>query len=270
MSGAAAQQPVVLTIAGSDSGGGAGIQADLHTFARLGVFGTTAITCITAQNPGAVAGIEPVTPDMVALQIRTVCAAFRPAAAKTGMLYSAAIVRAVARAVADHALRPLVVDPVMIAGSGARLLQEDAIEALCAELLPLADVVTPNLPEAARLAGRAIAGVADAEAAARAIGGRFGCACVVKGGHREGDEMCDVLFHAGRLSHARIPRVRGATTHGTGCTFSAALAALLARGRPLEDAAREAQRFVGEKLAVASRGGHGSVGSLPRGGEGSA
>jgi hydroxymethylpyrimidine/phosphomethylpyrimidine kinase len=237
--------PVALTIAGSDSGGGAGIQADLKTFQSLGVFGTSAITCLTAQNPDEVAGIAAIAPRMAALQIRTVCKAFDVAAAKTGMLYSAPIIRAVAVAVREAGLRRLVVDPVMVATSGARLLRPDAVAALCERLLPLATVVTPNLPEAEVLTGRPVRGVARMEEAARTILRRFGCACVVKGGHAAGGKMApDVLCTARGVTHFVLPRVEGAATHGTGCTFSAAIAALLARGADLEEAVRGAKDFV--------------------------
>lgn len=236
--------PVALTIAGSDSGGGAGIQADLKTFSALGVFGTTAITCVTAQNPDGVTGVEAVTPGLVEAQIRAVCAGFPVAAAKTGMLFSADIVRAVARAVGRENLRDLVADPVMVAASGARLLQDDALAALCDELLPRARVITPNLHEAAILLGRMPAGPDDLADAARALEVRFGAACLVKGGHLEGPEIVDVLCEGGRVRVFRHARIEEAHTHGAGCTLSAAIAAGLARGRSLEDAVGVAQAFV--------------------------
>jgi len=169
------QFPVALTIAGSDSGGGAGIQADLKTFASLGVHGATVLTCVTAQNPRAVLGIEPCSPDMVRRQLEAVFEGFNPATAKTGMLYSTEIIRVVARFMGQHRL-PLVVDPVMISTSGVRLLKATAIRALLNDLLPLARLVTPNVPEAEILAGRRIRSVENLRAAAREIHGRFGCA----------------------------------------------------------------------------------------------
>ncbi|MDD5677370.1 MAG: bifunctional hydroxymethylpyrimidine kinase/phosphomethylpyrimidine kinase [Kiritimatiellae bacterium] len=235
--------PVVMTIAGSDSGGGAGNQADLKTFTALGAFGTSAITCLTAQNPAEVRGIQAVTPAMVTLQMETICAFFRLAAAKTGMLYSAAIITAVARTIKRRPVPWLVVDPVMIATSGARLLRQDAISALCNRLLPLADVVTPNLPEAEALCGHTIGTLRDMESAAREIGVRYRAACVVKGGHRPGQTATDVLYHSGRIYSFRSTRLRIAT-HGTGCMFSAALTALLARGYALPAAVREAKHYV--------------------------
>jgi hydroxymethylpyrimidine/phosphomethylpyrimidine kinase len=275
--------PVVLTIAGSDSGGGAGVQADLKTFAALRVFGTTAITCITAQNPRGVQGIEPISPKMVASQIEAVSEYFHVAAAKTGMLYSAAIIRAVARSVRKRGIKMLVVDPVMVATSGARLLKRDAVGALCSELLPLATVITPNLQEAEILWGRAIRSVADMNTAARSIGERFGTACVVKGGHLKPDvrgqksevrnrlselrsqrseinrqsaidsqhSVVDVLYDGRRLKAFSSPRVTGIKTHGTGCMFSAALTAFLARGEDLSGAVGRAKRFVRSLLNCA-------------------
>jgi hydroxymethylpyrimidine/phosphomethylpyrimidine kinase len=244
--------PAVLTIAGSDSGGGAGIQADLKTFDALGVFGTSAITCLTAQNPDGVSGVQPTEPDMVTRQIEAVCNGFPVAAAKTGMLYSAGIVAAVAAALEGAGIAPLVVDPVMVATSGARLLQEDAVTALTDTLLPLATVVTPNVPEAEILGGRAIGDVDGLKDAARRIAERFGIACVVKGGHLAGQEIVDVLWAAGKLTVLSSPRVAARETHGTGCTFAAALAAYLARGRTLRDAFQGAAAFVAGALANAS------------------
>lgn len=243
--------PAALTIAGSDSGGGAGIQADIKTFQRLQVFGTSAITCLTAQNPDIVRGISPVTPGMVGLQITTVCEAFRVAAAKTGMLFSASIIRVVAKTLTAVAVPALVVDPVMVATSGARLLREDAVNALCSRLLPLATVITPNVPEAETLCGFRITSVDGLKRAAREIGARFGTACVVKGGHLPGNRVFDALFDASQSSRGgsekvySARRVSNAGTHGTGCVFSAALTAYLARGETLAESVRRAKRFVG-------------------------
>jgi len=235
--------PVVMTIAGSDSGGGAGIQADLKAFAALGAFGTSAITCLTAQNPSEVRGILAVTPAMVTLQVETICAFFRLAAAKTGMLYSAAIIEAVARTIKRRRIPWLIVDPVMIATSGVRLLRRDAVSALCNLLLPLADVITPNLPEAEVLCGHVISALRDMESAAREIGARYRAACVIKGGHLPGQTVTDVLYHSGRIVRFRSARLQVAT-HGTGCMFSAALTALLARGVDLPAAIRGAKHYV--------------------------
>jgi hydroxymethylpyrimidine kinase/phosphomethylpyrimidine kinase len=243
-------QPVVLTIAGSDSGGGAGIQADLKTFEALGVFGTSAVTCLTAQNPDGVRGVQAATPAMVESQIRAVCDGFPVRAAKTGMLYDARIVRAVARAVRAARIPNLVVDPVMVATSGARLLKDDAVDALKHALLPLATLVTPNLDEAAVLTGRSVRTRREMERAARTLGDAYGTAVVVKGGHlRRG--LVNVLYGNGRLTQFSLERVRAAETHGTGCTFSAAVAARLALGDVMESAVRAAGSFVAAALAGA-------------------
>jgi hydroxymethylpyrimidine/phosphomethylpyrimidine kinase len=241
--------PAVLTIAGSDSGGGAGIQADLKTFRALGVFGVSAITCITAQNPDTVAGVEPVSPLMVALQIGAVCDGFPVAAVKTGMLYSREIVEAVAAELTARGLKRIVVDPVMVSTSGAKLLCDDAVAALTGALFPLATAITPNLPEAEALLGRRIADPHAMREAARELARRFGTAVVLKGGHLDGDRIVDMLCDGESVLECEVARVAAAETHGTGCTFSAALAALLARGQPLAEAVRQAQTLVVKGLA---------------------
>lgn len=246
--------PVVMTIAGSDSGGGAGIQADLKVFYALKVFGTSAITCITAQNPRKVAGIAAIDPAMVALQIRTVCAAFPIRAVKTGMLYSPDIIREVARSISRHRIRNVVVDPVMIATSGGSLFQRKALKALCSNLLPVATVMTPNIQEAETLSGLKIRTLLEMRSVARMLSRKFGAACVVKGGHirsepgRDRDKVVDVLCVKGRLYEFRSRRVPAKSTHGTGCRFSAALTAYLARGASLVSAVSSAQRFVAASL----------------------
>lgn len=237
-------RPVALTIAGSDSGGGAGIQADLKTFSALSCFGTSAITCVTAQNPGGVSAIQAVDPETVVQQIRMVCESFPVAAAKTGMLYSSEIIRAVAAADVRQGIPVLVVDPVMVASSGARLLKADAIDALCRDLLPQARVITPNLHEAEILCGRPITTVDELRGAARAIGERFDVACVAKGGHLGGDDVVDVLFDEGEEFIFRSPRIPVVESHGCGCAFSAALTAWLARGELLSESVGKAKDFV--------------------------
>jgi hydroxymethylpyrimidine/phosphomethylpyrimidine kinase len=245
----ASSTAVALTVAGSDSGGGAGIQADLKTFRALGVFGTSAITCITAQNPLRVSAVQALPPRMVAEQIDRVFEAFRICAAKTGMLYEAAIIKTVAAALRRHRLKNLVVDPVMVAGSGARLLKPDAVSALCTELLPLAAVVTPNLAEAELLWQRRIRHLDDLREAARALAGRFGVPVLAKGGHLPAAQRAvDVLFDGRGFHEFSAPLVRGIRTHGTGCTFSAAIAANLARGRNLLEAIGGAKRFVSRAI----------------------
>jgi hydroxymethylpyrimidine/phosphomethylpyrimidine kinase len=236
---------IALTIAGSDSGGGAGIQADLKTFTAMGVFGTSAITCITAQNPDAVTGIEAVSPKLITAQIKAVTDGFPVGATKTGMLFSAATIHAVARIVKRVECGPLIVDPVMVATSGARLLKPEAMEALFREILPLATVITPNLNEAEILAGCRITSLKELQKAALIISKRFGTACLAKGGHLTGGNVVDVLCLDNELTLYTVPRVRlKGTTHGTGCTFSAALTAALAMGEALHEAVAIAKQFV--------------------------
>ena len=250
-----------LTIAGSDSGGGAGIQADLKVFGALGLYGASAITAVTAQNTLAVTRIQEIDPDVVAAQIEAVLTDIGADAAKTGMLASARIVEAVAATLARLPVPHLVVDPVMIAKSGAALLRDDAVAALAALLLPLADVVTPNLPEAARLIGadpdRALDDRALEDRARRiaALGPR---AVVIKGGHAAGPECVDLFFDGARFERLRGPRIATRATHGTGCTFSAALAAGLALGRTPFDAAVAARRYLEAALRSAPRLGSGA------------
>lgn len=242
-------RPAVMTIAGSDSGGGAGIQADLQTFAAAGVFGTSAITCLTAQNPDAVTAIRSVDPEMVSAQIAAVWNAFRVRGVKTGMLYSAAIIEAVAEGMAERRPPVLVVDPVMVAGSGARLLQPDAVQALQDRLLPLAGVVTPNIAEAEILAQTAIADLAAQQRAAAAIARRWGVACIVKGGHLDsGDQVNNVVVWQDRVQVLPSPRLQGAKTHGTGCTFAAAVTAAMVCGADVMAAAAWAADAVAAAL----------------------
>ena len=241
--------PRVLTIAGSDSSGGAGIQADLKTFTVFRTYGMSAITALTAQNTRGVTGIFPVTPEFVRAQIDAVATDVGVDAAKTGMLANRAIIEAVADAVRAHRIAPLVVDPVMVAQSGARLLEDDARAALLRELLPLAAVVTPNVPEAEALLEMRIATVADQRAAARRLVELGAGAALVKGGHLTGVEAVDVLDDGRTVAELRAPRVDTPHTHGTGCMTAAALAACLARGLPLAEAAREAKRFIGVAIA---------------------
>ena len=236
--------PVALTIAGSDSGGGAGIQADLKTFTALGVFGTSVITCITAQNPDAVTGIEAVSPKLIAAQIRAVTSGFPVAAAKTGMLFSKDVIHIVAKTLRSVHYGPLIVDPVMVATSGARLLKPDAMEALFREILPLATVITPNLNEAEILADCKITSLKALQKAALVISRRFDTACLAKGGHLAGGKVVDVLCVENELTLYTAPRVRLRGTHGTGCTFSAALTAALASGEDLHEAVAIAKSFV--------------------------
>jgi hydroxymethylpyrimidine/phosphomethylpyrimidine kinase len=237
-----------LTIAGSDSGGGAGIQADLKTFAAHRVYGTSVVTALTAQNTRGVAGVYAVPAEFVTLQIETVVSDIGCDAVKTGMLASAAIVEAVAAAVESLDLPNLVVDPVMVAKSGDRLLPADAVHALKATLLRLARVVTPNVPEAEALTGVAIATTDDMRRAGERLLRLGARAVVVKGGHLAGDEAIDLLVTSAGSLPLREPRLHVAHTHGTGCTFAAAIAARLALGAPLEEAAAGAKRYVTEAM----------------------
>ena len=248
--------PVALTIAGSDSGGGAGIQADLKTFAALGVHGTSAITAVTAQNTTGLSGYVELPLDIVRAQIDDVVTDLAPAAAKTGMLSSAEIIETVAAAVEAHGLTELVVDPVMVAKGGARLLREEAVAALRDRLVPLAAVITPNLPEAEVLLGRSIASRADRERAARDLVG-LGCrAAVVKGGHAL-EDADDVVFDGELVTWLAGERIPTANTHGSGCAFSAAIAARLAAGLALADALREAKAFITGAIRASLEVGHG-------------
>ena len=246
--------PIALTIAGSDSGGGAGIQADLKTFAVLGVHGTSVITCLTAQNPGGVQGVQPATPAMVRQQLEAVFAELPPAACKTGMLYSAAIIRVVVEFCRERRRLPLIVDPVMVATSGARLLKASAIKAICDELLPHAALVTPNLDEAELLLGMKIRKEEDLHSAARCIVDRFGCAALVKGGHLRGTQKAVDIFNDGEIElRLTAPFVRGVSTHGTGCTYSAAIVAACAQGAPLPEAVQLGKHFITEAIANSRR-----------------
>ncbi|MEO7297564.1 MAG: bifunctional hydroxymethylpyrimidine kinase/phosphomethylpyrimidine kinase [Verrucomicrobiota bacterium] len=235
--------PVALTIAGSDSGGGAGIQADLKTFAALGVHGTSAITCITAQNPKQVLAIEAVRPRMVEQQLVAIFESFKPRAVKTGMLYSAEIIQVVAEFFQGKRI-PLIVDPVMIASSGARLLKTSAWRAYETKLLPLATLITPNLDEAEVLTGQKISSVNDLWSAAKKIYSRFNCAALVKGGHRRGEEAVDVFFDGKKEIILRAKFVKGVSMHGSGCTYSAAITGYLALGNDLHSAIQSAKRFI--------------------------
>ena len=242
-----------LTIAGSDSSGGAGIQADLRTFAAHAVHGLCAVTAVTAQDPGGLRACHAVPPEIVEAQIAASDGGSRRGRVKIGMLATAAIVDVVAAAAARLPLPRLVVDPVLRSGLGDRLLDDDAIELLVRRLLPRAAVVTPNREEAERLTGMRIASRADARDAARRIRDLGPRAVVVTGGHLEEDDghAVDMLFDGGDVVELRTPRVSGLTVHGTGCTFATAVAAALALGRPVAEAAADAQRFVAGALGHA-------------------
>jgi len=232
-----------LTIAGSDSGGGAGIQADLKTFAALEVYGMSAITAITAQNTCGVSAVQGIDPEVVAAQIRAVVSDIGVGAAKTGMLFSADIIRAVAATVRAVALQPLVVDPVMVATSGDRLLQREAEESLRQEIMPLAAVVTPNLAEAEVLVGRKVTNLEEMRSAAEQIVAGGARAVVVKGGHAV-TRATDVFYDGTHMELLQSEVVDTHNTHGTGCTLSAAICAYLARGVTLLEAVRRAKLYI--------------------------
>jgi len=254
--------PRILAIAGSDSSGGAGIQADIKTITMLGGYAMTAVTAITAQNTCGVQGIAPIAPTMVAQQIASCTSDIGVDAVKIGMLHDSEVIAAVAAALEGLAV-PVVLDPVMIATSGAALIDPDAVAAMRELLFPEATLLTPNLPELAALAGRSFHGVAAMTAAAEELAEASGAAVLAKGGHGEGERVTDVLFVPGQaplaFEHARLDTVH---THGTGCTLSSAIATLLGRGEPLAEAVRRARHFVFEAIRAAPGygTGHGPLG----------
>ena len=247
-----ANTPVALTIAGSDSSAGAGLQADLKTFSTLGVYGLTAVTCVVAETPGLVSKIEGVSAEMVRRQIEVLCRSFPIAAIKTGLLFSGEIVSMVAQTLqarAAKATTPLVIDPVMVATSGDSLLRDDAVEVCERELFPLATLITPNLNEAARLSGEPINDLPAMRSAGARLAEKYRVPVLLKGGHLSGQDAIDLLFVGGSVLEFSEPFTRGVSTHGTGCTYSAAITAGLANGLSLEDAVRRAKKFVTATIA---------------------
>jgi hydroxymethylpyrimidine/phosphomethylpyrimidine kinase len=253
--------PIALTIAGSDPSGGAGIQADLKTFAAHGVYGASAITAVTVQSTRGVESIAPLEADLVTAQIEAVAGDLAIDATKIGMLATAAIVEAVAAAIKELDLPLVVVDPVLVSTSGTRLLDDDGVRVMCSELLRLARVVTPNVPEAEVLSGRRVSSPAAAREAARRLHDMGAAAVIVTGGHAtwhsHAPEVVDLLFDGHAFQEFRAPRVTGRETHGTGCTFASAVAAGLARGLALPEAAARAQQYVAGAIAHAPGIGHG-------------
>jgi hydroxymethylpyrimidine/phosphomethylpyrimidine kinase len=247
----------VLTIAGSDSGGGAGIQADLKAMSANGVFGMSVITAITAQNTRAVTAAYDLPLSLIEAQIDAVFDDFEVSAVKTGMLSSRDIVRTVARKLESRAVQNLVVDPVMISKSGYDLLQPDSIESVKRDLIPLARLVTPNLPEAERLTGRSIRTIDDVKAAARAIHGLGPGAVLIKGGHRLDERATDILFDGSEFTILAGEYIETTNTHGTGCTYASAIAAKLALGDSLVDAVRAAKAYITEAIRHSLAIGHG-------------
>eukprot|EP00112_Aurelia_sp_Birch-Aquarium-sp1_P005143 Seg15828.1 transcript_id=Seg15828.1/GoldUCD/mRNA.D3Y31 product="putative hydroxymethylpyrimidine/phosphomethylpyrimidine kinase 2" protein_id=Seg15828.1/GoldUCD/D3Y31 len=241
--------PVTLTIAGSDCSSGAGIQADLKTFSYHGTHGLTAVSCVVAETPALVRSIHPVPPAILQDQLAVLLDAYPITAVKTGMLYSKAHIVAVTELLTDKNI-PLVVDPVMVATSGTSLLDQTAIASYCDRLLPLASLMTPNMPEAEVLLGGAVRTLDDLEPSAKALAEKFGCSVLLKGGHlEEGQDCVDVLWHQGKAYHYSAPRVEIGCTHGTGCTLSAAITAQLAHGANMEDAVSASKQWVHSAIA---------------------
>ena len=238
-----------LTIAGSDSSGGAGIQADIKTMTANGVFALTAITALTAQNTTGVTGIFETSPEFLAQQLDAVFTDIYPDAVKIGMVSSAGLIHTIAQKLRQYEAKHIVVDPVMVATSGSRLLQADAVAALTGQLLPLAELLTPNIPEAEILAGMSITDAAGMEAAARCISERYGCAVLCKGGHQINDAD-DLLWRNGTGKWFRGRRIDNPNTHGTGCTLSSAIASNLAKGYDLDTSVERAKAYISGALAA--------------------
>lgn len=244
--------PCILTIAGSDCSGGAGIQADIKTISALGAYAASAVTAITVQNTRGVTGIHPVPPACVKAQIEAVMADIRPRAVKIGMVNDAGTIRAIAESLEAYPSHYTVLDPVMISTSGHRLMEEDAITALTDRLMPLATLITPNLHEAEALTGKKISTLSEMEAAARELLAFGSQAVLVKGGHLEEEEMCDVLYIKGETQPRLFssPKIESRNTHGTGCTLSSAIATYLALGEPLGEAVRKAKAYVHQGIST--------------------
>jgi len=255
----------VLTIAGSDSGGGAGIQADLKTFSAIGCYGMSVITALTAQNTQGVKAIHAVPPAFAVEQIEAVLSDIGADAIKIGMLYSAELIEAVAQALKKHGARKIVLDPVMVAQSGDKLLQDDAIEAIKTHLMPLADVVTPNIPEAAVLCGMQLTQWSDIESAAETLAKYGSRSILIKGGHGDERKSTDLLFLAGegRFVSLETDRIETRNNHGTGCTLSSAIASYMAKGSDVEEAVQKAKTFMNHSIAAGAAytigHGHGPV-----------
>ena len=255
----------VLTIAGSDSGGGAGIQADLKTFSAIGCYGMSVITALTAQNTQGVNGIHAVPPAFAVEQIDAVLSDIGTDAIKIGMLFSAELIEAVAKALKKHGADNIVLDPVMVAQSGDKLLQDDAIEAIKMHLMPLADVVTPNIPEASVLCERPLREVRDIESAAQTLAQHGSRSILIKGGHGEADQSIDLLFlaHENRFVRLVADRIKTHNNHGTGCTLSSAIASYMAKGKDIEEAVQKAKKFMNQAIAAGANYklgyGHGPV-----------
>ena len=252
-----------LTIAGSDCSGGAGIEADIKTISAVGCYAAAVITAVTAQNPLGVRSVCKVTPAVIADQIAAVMDDIHPRAIKVGMVNDADSIRAIASTLRRYALPPLIIDPVMVATSGSQLMESDALSVFVDELLPLATLLTPNIPEAEILSGMAIGGLEDMEEAARRIQKRGARAVLVKGGHGKGGDKTDLLLHGGTPRTYSAPTIATHNTHGTGCTLSSAIAAFMAHGQGMEDAVGSAKAYLYEALRagadISIGEGHGPV-----------
>ena len=249
--------PAVLAISGSDSSGGAGMQADLKTMLACGVFGMSAITALTAQNTTGVTDIFETTPHFLAEQLDAVFTDIYPDAVKIGMVSSAELIGTIADKLQEYGAKHIVVDPVMVATSGSKLLRDDAVDALTARLLPMAEVLTPNIPEAEILSGMSIKNAADMEKAAQTISEKYGCAVLCKGGHQINDAD-DLLWRSGAGKWFRGRRIDNPNTHGTGCTLSSAIASNLAKGYDLDTSVERAKAYISGALAAMLDLGHGS------------
>lgn len=240
--------PVILTIAGSDCSGGAGIQADIKTISALKGYAASVITAVTAQNTMGVQAVCPIPPDIVRAQITSVMDDLRPAAIKIGMVHNAAIVHTIAECLQNIRSRFVVYDPVMVSTSGRKLMTEDTVRTIQEELFPLCSLITPNLGEASLLLSNPVTDIEEMKLAACELANRYHCAVLVKGGHLSGNTMCDVLYNNGRFSLFEQQKIESRNLHGTGCTFSSAIAAFAARGKGLEEAVRQAKVYISKAI----------------------
>lgn len=248
MSGLSSHPPVVLSIAGSDPSGGAGIQADIKTISALGGYAAAVITAITSQNTMGVQGVYPLPPEEVSRQMASVLDDLHPTAVKIGMVHSLPIVEAIVAELKRYRPPQVVYDPVMISTSGRRLMTEETVEGICTQLFPRCTMITPNLDETSLLTGRRVDTPDDMEQAGRELAARYGCLVLVKGGHLEGDTLCDLLCSSTRVRTYRAPRTDSSNLHGTGCTLSSAIATLLAAGHTPEEAVEGAREYISRAI----------------------
>ncbi|MCI1681645.1 MAG: bifunctional hydroxymethylpyrimidine kinase/phosphomethylpyrimidine kinase [Bacteroides sp.] len=234
---------IVLSVAGSDPSGGAGIQADIKAISALGGYAATAITAVTVQNTLGVSDVYSLPPDLIGKQMEAVLDDLQPDAVKIGMTGSAAVVREIVRVLRQYQMKQVVFDPVMVSTSGRRLMEEDAVEAVCEELFPVTTLVTPNLHEAELLIGKPVRTVEEMLVAGKTLSERYGCAFLIKGGHLAGEEMCDVLCDSEQVHYYKSPRIESGNLHGTGCTLSSAIATFMVQGCGLPDAVERAKHY---------------------------